>query len=92
MKFIVEIPDDTIQWAQAEGLNRQTIAKFMREELQMIGTRHGHSPELNRAQIPGQTHNWRGFIFNEARVRCPKVTIPSARSAKGSSASNAKEA
>lgn len=68
MKFTVEIPDDTVEWAQAEGVNRQTLAKFMREELQMIGSRHGHSPELNRSQNPGQSHNWRGFIFNEARV------------------------
>lgn len=76
MKFTVEIPDDTIEWAQAEGVNRQTIAKFMREELQMIGSRFGHSPQLQRPQIPGQSHNWRGFIFNEARVRCPRVKLP----------------
>lgn len=92
MKFIVEIPDDTVQWANAEAVNRQQIAKFMREELQAIGTRHGHSPELNRAQIPGQSHNWRGFIFNEARVRCPKITISPARSAKDPSTSKQKEA
>ncbi len=72
MKFTVEIPDDTVEWAQAEGVNRQTLAKFMREELQMIGSRHGHSPELNRSQNPGQSHNWRGFIFNEARVLVPR--------------------
>ena len=70
MKFTVEIPDDTVQWAQAEGVNRQMIAKFMREELHMVGPRHGHSPELNRAQIPGQSHEWRGFILNEVRVAC----------------------
>lgn len=68
MKFIVELPDDTVQWAQAEGINRQTIAKFMREELQLVSSRWGHSPELNRPQIPGQSHEWRGFIFNEVRV------------------------
>jgi len=72
MKFIVEIPDDTIEWAQAEGINRQAIAKFMREELQMISSRHGHSPGLNRLQTPGQSHEWRGFIFNEARVLVPR--------------------
>lgn len=71
MKFTVEIPDDTVQWANAEGVNRQTIARFMRDELRMVASRHGHSPELNRAQIPGQSHNWRGFIFNEARVLVP---------------------
>jgi len=72
VKFVVEIPDDTIEWARAEGVNRQTIAKFMREELQMISSRHGHSPELNRLKIPGQSHEWRGFIFNEARVLVPR--------------------
>ncbi len=80
MKFTVEIPDDTVEWAQAEGINRQTLAKFMREELQMVGSRHGHSPQLNRPQTPGQSHNWRGFIFNEARVRCPKIQLPAVRS------------
>ena len=80
MKFTVEIPDDTVEWAQAEGVNRQTLAKFMREELQMMGSRHGHSPQLNRPQTPGQSHNWRGFIFNEARVRCAKIKIPNVRS------------
>ena len=75
MKFIVDIPDDIVQWAQAEGINRQTIAKFMREELQLISSRHGHSPDLNRAQTPGRSHNWRGFIFNEARVRCPRIKL-----------------
>lgn len=92
MKFIVELPDDTVQWAHAEGVNRQTIAKFMREELQMVSSRFGHSPDLNRAQIPGQSHEWRGFIFNEARVRCPRITIPSVRSVTGSSISRPKEA
>lgn len=68
MKFTVEIPDDVMQWANAEGVNRQMVAKFMREELHKVGSRWGHSPQLNRAQIPGQSHEWRGFIFNEARV------------------------
>lgn len=86
MKFTVEIPDDIIPWAQAEGVNRQMIAKFMREELHMVGSRHGHSPELNRAQIPGQSHEWRGFIFNDARVACI------VRSAKESSTLRRKEA
>ena len=72
MKFTVDIPDDTIQWAQAEGVNRQTIAKFMREELRLVSSRFGHSPELNRAKLPGQSHEWRGFIFNEARVLVPR--------------------
>ena len=76
MKFTVEIPDDTVQWANAEGVNRQTIAKFMREELQLVSSRWGHSPELKRPKIPGQSHEWRGFIFNEARVLCPRVEIP----------------
>ena len=90
MKFIVEIPDDTIQWAHAEGVNRQSIAKFMREELKLASSRHGHSPELNRAKLPGQSHEWRGFIFNEARVRCPRVSFPSAQSAKANSISRRK--
>ncbi len=76
MKFTVEVPDAAVEWAQAEGVNRQTLAKFMREELQAVGTRHGHAPELGRPQTPGRSHNWRGFIFNEVRVRCPRVKIP----------------
>lgn len=75
MKFTVDIPDDTVQWAQAEGVNRQTIAKFMREELRMVSSRFGHSPELNRPQLPGQSHEWRGFIFNEARVLVPRRLV-----------------
>jgi len=75
MKFTVEIPDDTVQWANAEGVNRQTIAKFMREELRMVSSRHGHSPTLNRAQVPGESHEWRGFIFNEVRVRVTTKVI-----------------
>jgi len=92
MKFTVEIPDDTVEWAQAEGINRQTLAKFMREELQMIGSRHGHAPQLKRQQIPGQSHDWRGFIFNEARVICQKLKIPSVRSVLANSISRPKEA
>ena len=72
MKFTVEIPEDDLEWAQAEGINRQTIAKFMREELQAIGTRYGHSPELGKPQIPGRSHEWRGFIFNRVRVLAQK--------------------
>lgn len=75
MKFTVEIPDDTLQWASAEGVNRQMIAKFMREELRMVSSRHGHSPTLNRAQVPGESHEWRGFIFNEVRVRVTTKVI-----------------
>jgi hypothetical protein len=71
MKLTVEIPDDTVQWANAEGVNRQMIAKFMREELRSVSSRWGHSPTLNRAQVPGESHEWRGFIFNEARVLVP---------------------
>lgn len=85
MKFTVEIPDDTVQWAQAEGVNRQMIAKFMREELRAVSSRFGHSPELNRLQIPGQSHDWRGFIFNEARVRCPRVVIAEGTTLRASS-------
>ena len=72
MRFIVEIPDDTVQWANAESVNRQQIAKFMREQLHAVASRFGHSPELNRPQLPGQSHEWRGFIFNEARVLVPR--------------------
>jgi len=92
MKFTVEIPDDTVEWAQAEGVNRQTIAKFMREELQMIGSRFGHAPQLKRPQIPGKSHNWHGFIFNEARVRCPKIQLPPVPSVMANSISRPKEA
>ena len=78
MKFIVEIPDDVIQWANAEGLNRQTIAKFIREELEQIGTRYGHSPELGRAKFPGQgdSHDWRAWICNIVKVRCTPAASP----------------
>ncbi|KPL28073.1 MAG: hypothetical protein AMJ72_05375 [Acidithiobacillales bacterium SM1_46] len=72
MKFTVEIPDDIVQWAQAEGVNRQMIAKFMREELQLVGTRHGHTPDLQRVKLPGQSHEWRAWIFNLVKVRCQK--------------------
>lgn len=75
MKFTVEIPDDDVEWANAEAVNRQMIAKFMREELQGVGFRHGHAPELGRPQVPGQTTEWRGFIFNHARVLVPKRTL-----------------
>ena len=72
MKFTVEIPDDVVDWANAEGINRQEIAKFMREELKAVGTRWGHTPSLGRPQIAGQSRNWRGFIFNNVRVLVPK--------------------
>lgn len=72
MKFTVEIPDDVVQWANSEAVNRQMIAKFMREELQKIGSRYGHSPELGRPQIPGRSHEWRAFIFNYVRVIAQK--------------------
>ena len=71
MKFTVEIPDDTVDWANAEAVNRQMIAKFMREELQAVGSRWGHAPALHRPQIPGQSTEWRGFIFNAVRVLVP---------------------
>jgi hypothetical protein len=76
MKFTVEIPDDTFSWANAEAVNRQTVAKFMREELRKIGSRYGHSPELGRPQVPGRSHEWRAFIFNEARVLAQKSKQP----------------
>lgn len=80
MKFTVEIPDDDVEWANAEGVNRQTIAKFMREELQKVGLRHGHSPELGRPQIAGRSHNWWAFIFNHARVLVPtRIDVQKAR-------------
>ena len=69
MKFVVEIPDDVVKWANCEAVNRQMIAKFMREELMLVGTRHGHSPELGRGKYPGEDHNWRAWIFNLVRVR-----------------------
>lgn len=76
MKFTVEIPDDIVRWAQAEGVNRQMIAKFMREELRMVSSRFGHSPKLKRPQVAGHSHEWRGFIFNEARVLVPQNKNP----------------
>lgn len=76
MKFTVEISDDIVQWAHAEGVNRQMVAKFMREELRSVSSRWGHSPTLNREQVPGESHEWRGFIFNEARVLVPTRVIP----------------
>ena len=78
MKFIVEIPDDIVQWANAEGVNRQMIAKFMREELQQAGTRHGHAPSLGRPKFPGQgdSHDWRAWILNEIHVRCNRSAMP----------------
>lgn len=78
MKFIVEIPDDIVQWANAEGVNRQMIAKFIREELQAVGTRYGHSPELGRAKFPGQgdSHDWRAWILNMLHVRCNTRAMP----------------
>ena len=76
MKFTVEIPDDVVQWANAEAVNRQMIAKFMREELQKVGSRYGHSPELGRPQTPGRSHEWRAFIFNYVRVIAQKKATP----------------
>jgi len=78
MKFTVEIPDDVIQWANAEGVNRQMIAKFMREELLDIGTRYGHSPDLGRPKFPGQgdSHDWRAWILNMVHVRCNTAASP----------------
>ena len=76
MKFIVDIPDDVVQWANAEAVNRQMIAKFMLEELQSVGSRYGHSPELGRPQIPGRSHEWRAFIFNYVRVIAQKKPTP----------------
>ena len=69
MKFIVEIDDRVVQYANWEAVNRQMIAKFMREELHRVGSRYGHSPELGRPQIPGESHEWRGFIFNGVTVK-----------------------
>ena len=68
MRFYVEVPDDILRWAFGEGNNRQSIAKFMREELQNVGRRYGQLPELDRAKTPGQSHEWRAFIFNDVMV------------------------
>ena len=78
MKFTVEIPDDVFQWANAEGVNRQMVAKFIREELQLVGTRYGHSPELGRGKEPGQgdSHDWRAWILNLIHVRCNTKASP----------------
>jgi hypothetical protein len=68
MKVVIEIPDDTVEWAHAEGVNRQMITKFLREEVRGIGRRFGHVPELGRGQRPGESHEWRAWLFNHARV------------------------
>jgi hypothetical protein len=68
MKIVIEIPDEIVGWAHAEGVNRQTIAKFLREELNKVGRRYGHVPELGRPQFAGESHEWRAFIFNTVRV------------------------
>jgi hypothetical protein len=74
VKFTVEIPDDTVGWAQAEAANRQVIAKFMREELEKVGRLYGHVPELGKTQRPGESHEWRAFIFNSVKVTAePRV-------------------
>ena len=76
MKFTVEIPDDVIGWANAEAVNRQQIAKFMREELHKVGSRYGFVPEL-RDVGPGKSHDWRAWIFNDVRVKAQKARQPS---------------
>lgn len=68
MKIVIEVPDETIEWAHAEGVNRQMIAKFLRDEVQGIGRRFGHVPELGRHQRPGESHEWRAWIFNQVGV------------------------
>ena len=70
MKFIVEIPDEDVSWANCEAVNRQMIAKFMREELQKVGHRFGGIPQLHDVG-PGRSHEWRGWIFNRVRVIAP---------------------
>ncbi len=75
MKFTVEIPDEDVVWANAEAVNRQEIAKFMREELQSIGNRFGGVAEI-REIGPGISHEWRGWIFNRARVFAQKKEKP----------------
>ncbi len=72
MRFTVEIPDDVVSWAHAEGVNRQMLAKFMREELKAVGTRHGGIPEL-RDVGPGRSHDWRAWVFNDVRVKAQKI-------------------
>lgn len=75
MKFIVEIPDDDVSWANAEAVNRQMIAKFMREELKTVGHRFGGIPQL--ADVgPGISHEWRAWIFNQVRVIAQKKGTP----------------
>ena len=71
MKFIVEIPDSDVSWANCEAVNRQMIAKFMREELQRVGHRYGGISDLHDVG-PGISHEWRGWIFNRVRVIAQK--------------------
>ena len=75
MKFIVEIPDEDVMWANAEAVNRQMIAKFMRQELRQVGLRYGGVPQLKDVG-PGISHEWRGWIFNRVRVIAQKKGDP----------------
>lgn len=75
MKFIVEVPDDVFEWAKAEGVNRQMVAKFMREELRNVGTRYGGITDLYEVG-PGYSHEWRGWIFDDVRVVAQKSASP----------------
>lgn len=72
MRFTVEIPDDVVGWAHAEGVNRQMMAKFIREELKKVGTRHGGIPQL-RDVGPGKSHDWRAWLLNDIKVRAVKT-------------------
>ena len=78
MKFTVEIPDDIIQWANGEGVHRNMLATFIREELQDVGTRYGQSPDLGRTKFPGQrdSKDWRAWILNMIHVRCNTSAMP----------------
>lgn len=59
MKFTVEIPHRDFLHAGCWGVNRQTIAKFMREELQSCG---GHfSPD-----------DWQWHVLRNAKVVAEK--------------------
>ena len=66
MKFTVEIPDRTFMRANAEGVNRQMVAKFLREELEQVCFRYGFGRDRK-----ANPHEWRAFIFRQVKVTHP---------------------
>lgn len=61
MQFLVEIPDTLIRRAQEQAVNRQMIAKFIREELQSCGGQFTGNPL--------DPDDWRQFITLKVKVK-----------------------